>query len=61
MASKLTPCRNICTLEDDICIGCGRTSEEISDWTKYDREKRLMIMRRIKNAKRLTVPGSGHD
>tara|TARA_B100001057_G_C22787804_1_gene926319 strand:- start:308 stop:493 length:186 start_codon:yes stop_codon:yes gene_type:complete len=61
VASKLTPCRNVCTLEDDICIGCGRTTEEISDWTKYNREKRLMIMRRIKNAKRLAVPGDGND
>ena len=61
MASKLTPCKNVCTLEDDICIGCGRTKEEISEWIDYDREKRLMIMRRIKNAKRLAVPGSGHD
>mgnify|MGYP002012042892 FL=1 len=53
MASKLTPCKNVCTLEDDICIGCGRTKKEISDWTKYNREKRLMIMRRIKNDDRL--------
>ena len=53
MVNKLTPCKNVCTLEDDICIGCGRTKEEISDWTKYDREKRLMIMRRIKNDDRL--------
>ena len=61
MYQKLTPCKNVCTLEDDICIGCGRTKEEISDWTKYNREKRLMIMRRIKNAKRLTVSSDGHD
>ena len=61
MASKLTPCRNVCTLENDVCIGCGRTTEEISDWTKYNREKRLIIMRRIKNAKRLAVPGDGND
>tara|TARA_B100001093_G_C26641736_1_gene933529 strand:+ start:170 stop:355 length:186 start_codon:yes stop_codon:yes gene_type:complete len=61
VASKLTPCRNVCTLEDDVCIGCGRTTEEISDWTKYNREKRLIIMRRIKNAKRLAVPGDGND
>jgi len=53
VASKLTPCKNVCTLKDDICIGCGRTKEEISDWIKYDREKRLMIMRRIKNDDRL--------
>lgn len=61
MASKLTPCRNVCTLEDDVCIGCGRTTEEISDWTKYNREKRLIIMRRIKNAKGLAVSGDGND
>ena len=61
MVNKLTPCKNVCTLEDDICIGCGRTKEEISEWIKYDREKRLMIMRRIKNAKRLTVSSDGHD
>jgi len=24
-----SPCVGICTLEDDICIGCGRTSAEI--------------------------------
>ena len=53
MADKLTPCISVCTLEDDICIGCGRTKEEISDWTKYNREKRLMIIRRIKNDDRL--------
>jgi len=61
VVNKLTPCISVCTLEDDICIGCGRTKKEISDWTKYDREQRLIIMRRIKNAKRLAVPGDGHD
>ncbi len=24
-----SPCVGICVLEDDICIGCGRTSAEI--------------------------------
>ena len=27
----LTPCIGICTLEDDICIGCDRTIEEIKE------------------------------
>ena len=26
-----TPCIGICTLEDDICIGCNRTIEEIKE------------------------------
>jgi len=25
----LTPCIGICTLEDDVCIGCNRTIDEI--------------------------------
>ena len=53
MASKLTPCKNVCTLEDDICIGCGRTKEEITYWTKYSKQQRMVIMRRIKNDDRL--------
>jgi predicted Fe-S protein YdhL (DUF1289 family) len=24
-----SPCVGICILEDDVCIGCGRTSEQI--------------------------------
>lgn len=31
---KLTssPCVKICTLVDNICIGCGRTQDEIREW-----------------------------
>ena len=27
----LTPCIGVCTLEDDICIGCTRTIDEIKE------------------------------
>ena len=27
----LTPCIGVCTLEDDVCIGCERTIEEIKE------------------------------
>ena len=27
----LTPCIGVCTLEDDICIGCNRTIDEIKE------------------------------
>ena len=27
----MTPCVGICKLEDDICIGCNRTMEEIKE------------------------------
>ncbi|MCW8906151.1 MAG: DUF1289 domain-containing protein [Sedimenticola sp.] len=31
-----SPCVRICTLDDkDICIGCGRSLEEIKRWNGY--------------------------
>ena len=42
----LSPCINNCKLDakKDICIGCGRTSKEITNWIFYSDEKRLSIM-----------------
>jgi predicted Fe-S protein YdhL (DUF1289 family) len=32
-----SPCVRRCTLnEDDICVGCGRTLTEITQWTRMD-------------------------
>ena len=41
-----SPCTNICKLnpKNNLCEGCFRTSEEISNWSKYsDVEKRNII------------------
>ncbi|MBX3095877.1 MAG: DUF1289 domain-containing protein [Fimbriimonadaceae bacterium] len=27
-----SPCVRICELRGDVCVGCGRTIEEICDW-----------------------------
>ncbi|MCZ7601974.1 MAG: DUF1289 domain-containing protein [Melioribacteraceae bacterium] len=42
----ISPCNNICKLDNysSICIGCGRTSEEITNWIFYSDEKRVEIM-----------------
>ncbi len=35
-----SPCRNICRLKAGLCIGCGRTPDEIGRWpTASDRER----------------------
>ena len=35
----LSPCVNICALDDDdICTGCQRTVEEITRWSRMDNE-----------------------
>lgn len=42
-----TPCINVCTLDDDdVCVGCYRTIDEITGWTAMDREQRLECLRR---------------
>lgn len=32
----ISPCKKICRIEDTVCVGCGRTLEEITNWTKYN-------------------------
>ena len=37
-----SPCINVCKIENDLCIGCGRTLEEIAHWlemTDADKEQ----------------------
>jgi len=47
-----TPCKRICVLVDNkICEGCGRTWEELRDWTFYTDKQRDDIMERLKNFK----------
>ena len=40
----VSPCQNVCKIEDNKCIGCHRTLEQISNWTKMSDEERKKIM-----------------
>ena len=44
-----SPCVKICKLIESVCIGCGRTQDEIRDWVIMTDEKRQIIMTRLKN------------
>lgn len=41
-----SPCVNICTLEarSGLCLGCGRTIDEIARWTAMRADERTRIM-----------------
>jgi predicted Fe-S protein YdhL (DUF1289 family) len=39
-----SPCLNVCKIKDNVCIGCHRTLEQISNWTKMSDEERKKIM-----------------
>lgn len=39
-----SPCRNVCQVKRGLCIGCGRTLDEISQWpTASDERKRAIV------------------
>ncbi len=41
-----TPCVKICTLDAraGLCLGCGRTVDEIARWTGMDASERARVM-----------------
>lgn len=40
----LTPCIRVCKVQEGACIGCGRTLEQIRDWSKMTDRERKYIM-----------------
>ncbi len=46
-----SPCVSICEVQDNLCIGCGRTVDEIASWTTMTREQRQEVLERIERDK----------
>lgn len=45
-----SPCTNVCRLnQDNICIGCERTIQEIIDWPTKSISQKHAILNRLKN------------
>jgi uncharacterized protein len=44
-----TPCNRVCALhpQSRLCVGCGRTLDEIADWIGFDGEQRAKIMAQL--------------
>lgn len=45
-----SPCVGICSatsLGDAVCIGCGRTFQEVIDWNGYTDEQKIAINQRL--------------
>lgn len=45
----ITPCRQVCVLNTarTLCIGCRRTVEEITQWSRMTEAQRQAVMARI--------------
>lgn len=40
-----SPCVSICLLnDDDVCVGCYRTGEEITEWGAYSNDERREVL-----------------
>ncbi len=54
MPDKNSPCvRNCCLDEDDICLGCFRSIDEILQWGSAGEELRQQILSRVKERRSL--------
>jgi uncharacterized protein len=48
-AAVKTPCNSVCAMHpvSGLCMGCGRSLEEIAGWIGFDDKKRAAIMARL--------------
>jgi len=46
-----SPCVQICKLIDSVCVGCFRTTEEITMWSKYTDKERNTIIKEIQSSR----------
>jgi len=43
-----SPCQSICFLdEDDVCMGCYRNAQEITDWQQLSSAQRTQVLRLV--------------
>jgi len=43
-----SPCTNICTMSLDgkLCMGCGRSIEEITNWSYFSNEEKKKLLKK---------------
>ncbi|HEY1772282.1 MAG TPA: DUF1289 domain-containing protein [Gammaproteobacteria bacterium] len=66
MSEVPSPCvRNCCLDEREVCLGCGRSLDEIKAWSEAEDTERLAILekaarRRVERAARMRAWLGGH-
>lgn len=51
-----SPCVSICALDDNnLCMGCYRTGEEISQWGNLDNDERKKILKQVAERERAAM------
>jgi len=51
MKKNNSPCVNNCILKSNVCIGCGRTIDEIKEWSNLSEEDKIFLIETLKKRK----------
>lgn len=46
-----SPCVKVCRVADGVCVGCGRTLDEIRRWTRMTDDERAAVVARVNEEK----------
>jgi uncharacterized protein len=50
-AGPSSPCMNVCVLDSErVCVGCGRTLEEIARWGRMSAAEQWVVIERLDRA-----------
>lgn len=46
-----SPCIDLCTTDSEsgLCIGCGRTPEEIANWVSFSEKQKEQVLKNLEN------------
>jgi predicted Fe-S protein YdhL (DUF1289 family) len=42
-----SPCISVCRYEDEVCVGCGRTVDEVVEWYNFSDDEKQAVLNRI--------------
>ncbi len=48
MAKEIeSPCISVCRYENEVCVGCGRTVDDITNWYDMTDKQKQAVLNRI--------------
>jgi len=42
-----SPCISVCRYENEVCVGCGRTVEEVVEWYNMSDKQKQSVLNRL--------------
>ena len=42
-----SPCISVCRYENEVCVGCGRTVDDITNWSDMTDDEKQAVLNRI--------------